>query len=288
MPPAVFVVGHGTKSEAGQAELAKTVASLREVLTDRKVGYGYLELAHPTIEEGLSNLIDEHVSSVTMVPLVLLGAGHAKSDIAGAVEMARIAYPKVQFFYGGDLGVTPELLEAFYLQGASQSPAMMSASVASPTGILLVGRGASDPDANSDLYKIGRLLQEFYAISLLECSFISIARPSVPEGLDRLYRLGARHIVVMPYFLFPGALPDRIWSQAREWSASHQDTGMDLLGPLGAHAVLVQLMRRQIREAEAGEVHMSCDLCIYRQRVPGYESYAGRPITVAFPADHHH
>ena len=288
MPPAVLVIGHGTKSLAGQADLGKIVDSLRNSFQDRKVGYGYLELAQPDIETGLRDLIDEHVHQVTVVPLVLFGAGHAKSDIAGAVEMARVSYPSVKFAYSDHLGVTPELLEALFNGALGQARALTESSAASDAGVLMVGRGATDPDANSDLFKAGRLLQEFYSIPLLECCFVSLARPSVTEGLERLYVLGARQIVVLPYFLFPGALPDRISDQARQWGATRPDIDVQVVSTLGAHPVLVELMHRQIARAEEGLVHMSCDLCVYRKRIPGYEDRQGRPISVAFPPHHTH
>ncbi len=246
MPPAVFVIGHGTKSLAGQAELGKIVDSLRLSVDGRKIGYGYLELAQPDIEAGLHDLIDEQVHEVTVVPLVLFGAGHAKSDIAGAVEMARIAYPSVKFTYSDHLGVTPELLEAFFNGALGQAEALSQTATTSDTGVLLVGRGATDPDANSDLFKAGRLMQEFYSIPLLECCFVSLAKPSVAEGLERLYRLGARRIVVMPYFLFPGALPDRITDQSRHWGTTRTAIDVQVVSTLGAHPVLVELMHRQI------------------------------------------
>lgn len=50
------------------------------------------------------------------------------------------------------------------------------------TIILVMGRGGSDPDANSDFYKLTRLLWERTAYKSVEGCFIAIAKPSLPEG----------------------------------------------------------------------------------------------------------
>ena len=80
--------------------------------------------------------------------------------------------------------------------------------------MLVVGRGSTDPDANADVCKDARLLWEGRGYEFTETAFVSLARPSVAEGLARCRRLGARSIVVARYFLFPGVLPDRVAAQA--------------------------------------------------------------------------
>ena len=62
---------------------------------------------------------------------------------------------------------------------------------------------------------MARLLWEGRGYAGVEYSFISLAEPSVPAALDRAATLGARRIVVAPYFLFSGVLPDRVTAQAR-------------------------------------------------------------------------
>ena len=101
------------------------------------------------------------------------------------------------------------------------------------TAVVLVGRGATDPDANSEVAKTARLLLEGRGIGTVETAFISLARPSVPEGLDRARLLGYSRVVVLPYFLFAGVLPDRITAQATEWAQAHPDVDVRLAGLIG-------------------------------------------------------
>src|SRR5262249_57384294 len=100
--------------------------------------------------------------------------------------------------------------------------------------VVLVGRGSSDPDANADLYKVGRLLQDSRGLGFVEPAFVSLAPPSVPQALERCRRLGATTVAVVPYFLFTGILVDRIHAQADVWAVEYQ--GMAVVD--GSHLVL--------------------------------------------------
>src|SRR5688500_8451642 len=79
-----LLVGHGTRDAIGQAEflqLAKLVAERASV----PVEPCFLELAQPTIEEGLQRLAQRGVQRVLIIPLLLFTAGHAKQDVPEAV-----------------------------------------------------------------------------------------------------------------------------------------------------------------------------------------------------------
>ena len=67
----------------------------------------------------------------------------------------------------------------------------------------------------------------------VETAFVSLAQPSVPAGLERAARLGYRRVVVLPWFLFAGVLPDRIVAQSGEWAAAHPDVEVRTAGLLG-------------------------------------------------------
>ncbi|HEY3239860.1 MAG TPA: CbiX/SirB N-terminal domain-containing protein, partial [Acidimicrobiia bacterium] len=141
-----------------------------------------------------------------------------------------------------------------------------------------VGRGSSDPDANSDLAKVARLVWDGRGFAAVEPAFVSLASPSVPEALDRCLRLGARRVTVVPYFLFTGVLVDRIGDHARDWARSHPDVEVTVgpyLGPVGPVADVVL---ERYHEALAGGAVMNCDLCVYRTPLPGHEHRVGAPV----------
>jgi sirohydrochlorin cobaltochelatase len=111
----------------------------------------------------------------------------------------------------------------------------------------------------------------------VEYSFISLAEPSVPAGLGRAAALGARRIVVAPYFLFSGLLPDRVTAQSREFAAGHPGLDVRVTGLIGDCAELAGLVLDRYDEALRGDIRMNCDTCAYRVALPGFTDKVGRP-----------
>ena len=138
------------------------------------------------------------------------------------------------------------------------------------TAVILVSRGSSDPDANADLFKVSRLLWHGRLAEWVEPAFVSLAPPSVPEALVRARQLGAARIAVVPYFLFPGVLVDRVRVQTQVWSDAHPDIDVRTGPELGPDARLADLVVARYQEAVAGDVRMNCDsLGAYRGRSGG-------------------
>ena len=113
----------------------------------------------------------------------------------------------------------------------------------------------------------------------------------MPAALDRARRLGARRIVVAPYFLFSGVLPDRVTAQAREFAAGHGQLDIRVAGLIGDCDELAGLVLDRYDEALRGDIRMNCDTCAYRVALPGFTDKVGRPQVPHYhpdeEADHH-
>jgi sirohydrochlorin cobaltochelatase len=158
--------------------------------------------------------------------------------------------------------------------------------------VVVVGRGSTDPDANADLVKAARLLADGRGLATggvptddpgratpplgcVEPAFVSLARPSITDALERCHALGARRIAVVPYFLFTGLLVERIGDTARAWAASHPDTEVAVGSHMGLDDRLVELVWGRYDEAVGIPVTMNCDGCLYRVPLPGYAHRVG-------------
>jgi sirohydrochlorin cobaltochelatase len=213
------------------------------------------------------------------VPLVLVAAGHGKGDIPAALEREVRRHPGTSFRFGRPLGPHPLLLDLL-----EQRIAAVSDRAAWPeNAVLLVGRGSTDPDANAEVCKVSRLLQETRGFAFVETAFVSLATPSVPDGLERVRRLGARRVVVAPYFLFDGVLPQRVVHQSVAFGESTAELDVAVAGYLGDCDELVDLVVERYHEALHGDIRMNCDTCAYRVLLPGFEDKHGAPQT-----PHHH
>jgi len=279
--PALLLAAHGTRDQAGVAAfgaLAARVGGLAGADGTRVAG-GFIELSAPPLRDAVAALVNGTPARLVAVPLMLSAAGHAKGDIPAALDRERARHPGLRWTYARPLGPHPALLGLLAARIAAASRGSTAPAV------LVVGRGSTDPDANADVVKTARLLWEGRDYPLAETAFVSLARPSVAEGLERCRLLGARRIVVARYFLFPGVLPDRVAEQAAGYAAAHPELDIACADVLGDCDEVAALVYERYHEALSGDIRMNCDMCVYRIAMPGFEHRVGEP---QHPHDHPH
>jgi sirohydrochlorin cobaltochelatase len=246
------------------------------------VEISFLEFARPTIQEGIDRLAQTGVPVIVVLPGVLMAAGHAKNDMASEVRLARQRYPHLDIRMGAALDVQPQMLQLCRLR---YQEALAGRPTVSPeeTLLLLVGRGSSDPDANSNIAKVARFLQEGYPAGWSAHAFSGIARPLLEEALPVCARMGFRRIVVQPYFLFTGVLLKRIYDYVEQRRQARPDLDIFATPHLQAHPLLIEALARRVDETLEGTGHMNCSLCQYRVPIIGAEHKVGEP-----QQPHHH
>lgn len=277
----MLVVGHGTRSDSGVAEFNAFMGRLqrRPDAPYRAAAGGFIELSRPPVTEAVASLVGQGHRELIALPLVLVAAGHGKGDIPAALVREQVRHPGMTYSYGRPLGPHPALLDIL----EQRIEKMLGDTERADTHVLLVGRGSTDPDANAEIAKVARLLWEGRGYAGVEPSFVSLADPGVPAGLDKLRRLGASRIVVAPYFLFPGILPDRIVSQTEAFALEHPFMTVEVAELIGDCDELADLVIERYLEAVGGDIRMNCDTCIYRAAMPGFGDRVGQP-----QRPHHH
>ncbi|MGC2411532.1 MAG: sirohydrochlorin chelatase [Stellaceae bacterium] len=279
---AVLLCGHGSRDPEAVGEFEEAAAAVRARLATLAPGNdfatGYLEFARPTIGEGLTALKARGARQILAIPGMLFAASHVKNDLPWEMNSFIATNPGIDVRLGRDLGIEPKLLEA-----ASERLAVAVPDGRADTILLVVGRGTNDPDANSNIAKIARMLWEGMGFGWAEAAFSGVAHPRVNAALERAARLGFRRIVVFPYFLFTGILVKRIYAQTGEVAARFPDIEFVKAGYLRDHPRVIDSFLDRIGEFAAGEPKMNCQLCKYRTQIVGYEEAAGTP-----QQGHHH
>lgn len=263
----MVLVGHGSRSPAGQAEfleLARLVAGAASAVV---VEPGFLELSDPSVGDAIDRAVARGARRVAIVPAMLTSAGHSKSDVPASVFEACARHPDVSFCYGRPLGVDHALLRL------AQQRLAQAGGVGLP--LLVVARGTSDPDANSEAWKAGRLLWEWGRPPFFEVAYTGVTGPSVAEALHRGARLGAASVAAFSWFLCTGVLLDRV---ATELAAS--DIEVVDAGYFGPDPALVPVILDRYHEALGAAIRMNCDACAYRAPFPGLEERVGQPLGV--------
>lgn len=279
MSRALLIVGHGTRDPEGRRQCRALLEAVRGLRPRLRAEVGFLELCPPPVAEVVGEVAGEGVTEVVVVPLMLLGASHAKGHVPAAVERARRDHPGVTFRYARPLGVHPAVVAILQ----ERLEAVVPSGRRDDTAVALIGRGSTDPDANGDVAKLARLLWEGRDWPLVEPGFVSLAAPPVARTLERCRTLGAGRVAVAPHFLFTGVLERRVRSQAAEWAADHPGTEVVTAAPLGPDERLGRLLLARYDQARAGEARANCDTCQYRVALPGFESRVGAPQRL-----HHH
>jgi len=278
---AVLICGHGSRDPEAIAEFELVAAALRPRLPDFDFATGYLEFAHPTIREGLTALATRGARQILAIPGMLFAASHVKNDLPWEMNSFMADNPGIDVHLGRDLAIDPKLLRA-----AADRIAAAADSVTARTETLLVvvGRGTNDPDANSNISKLARMLWEGMGFGWAEAAFSGVAHPRVDAALIRAARLGFRRIIVFPYFLFTGVLVKRVYVQTDAVAGRFPEMEFVKALYLRDHPEVLDAFCDRVGEVRKAQPAMNCQLCKYRTQIVGYESDAGAPQA----AHHHH
>jgi sirohydrochlorin cobaltochelatase len=277
----VMLCGHGSRDPEAVREFEIAAASLRERLPDFEFGTGYLEFARPTIQEGLARLAGRGAERILAIPGMLFAASHVKNDLPWEMNSFIADNPGVDVRLGRDLGIDPKLLRA----AADRIAAAADNRIApADTVLVVVGRGTNDPDANSNISKIARMLWEGLGLGWAEVAFSGVAHPRVDAALARAAGLGFRRIIVFPYFLFTGVLVKRIYAQTDAAAGLFPEIDFVKALYLRDHEAVLGAFCDRVAELGEAQPAMNCQLCKYRTQIIGYEKDAGAPQT----GHHHH
>lgn len=94
---------------------------------------------------------------------------------------------------------------------------------ATKKSLLLVAHGSRRPESNDEIRRLTECLRRSSEdFDRIECAFLEIESPSIPEGIRYLIEEGSTHIRVLPYFLSRGRhvvddIPREIKVVAREF-----------------------------------------------------------------------
>lgn len=249
----LLLLGHGSRDPEGAREFLGLVEATAQALAGRRVRGGVLEFAGPVvppIQSAADEIVAAGATRVVAQPVLLFHAGHDTDDMPLHYRQMAGRHPGVEFRLGHPFGLRPELIGMAHARALAALSGLGRG--AEPAGLLLVARGTRHPQANGDMWKLARLFWERHRADfpLVEAAFVSLAEPFVPEGIARLRALGARRIVVAPYFLHTGVLVRRIGEQAERAAAGMPGVPLAVARHIGLDPRLVALLCDAAERAE--------------------------------------
>ena len=283
---ALLLAGHGSRDEDAGREFAALVERLRRHLPHMQVDYGFLEFASPTIGEGAERLLAGKPRRIAVLPGMLMAARHMKNDIPSEIHLIQRRFPETEFIFGADLGINAHLLQLAKARIEAAEEKAPGDYQRDQALLLVIGRGTSDSDANSNIAKVTRMLWEGLGFGWAETGYTGVTTPLVPALLERVAKLDIRDIVVFPWFLFDGRLlKHKIRGSCRKFQQAHREFRLFEAEHFNDHEQTALAFLDRLRDLEQGTGNMmNCQLCKYREQIVGYEDEVGMPQT----GHHHH
>jgi len=295
--PAVVIIGHGSRREESNQRFVELVEAYQARHPELDVSYGYIELAKPDMSEALSAAARQS-DEVIVLPMQLFHALHVKNDIPLAIREAEAEFPAVRFIAADALGVHPKLAELACKRACETGvlPCKQSEDVA----VVVVGRGSSDPGANSDFFKQVRLIAEGKNLRWVLPSYIAMTEPRVDNVLDLVARTRPKKLLVLPYLLLTGVLIERLRDKVAEFTKTYPWVNAVVAEPLGMDELLFEVFDERLEQTVNGREPLPCVTCKYRIELPEQEEHVGGlksllwsqrhrfTHTQAMPADHAH
>ncbi len=281
----VLICGHGSRSQAAVNQFSNFVNKLPDYLPDWPIEFGYLEFANPVIRDALDKLRDRGCQRILAAPGMLFAAMHAKNDIPSVLN-AYAHEHGLEVSYARDLGIDENMIAAAAArveEAIERADTTGDAFGRADTCLVVIGRGSSDPDANSNIAKVARQVKDLTDLGWCEIGYSGVTFPLVEACLEQVVKLGFKRIVVFPYFLFSGVLIDRIYGFTDHVAGRHPNTQFVKADYLNDHPLVLTTMANRINGILSGDNAMDCTMCKYREQILGFEAEIGLP-----QESHHH
>jgi sirohydrochlorin ferrochelatase len=117
------------------------------------------------------------------------------------------------------------------------------------TAVVIFAHGSSIESANDSVRRIAGIIRREAGFDLVETAFLEQGRPDLAGALEAAVAQGARHIVVVPYFLTLGIhlqrdLPNIVNGLAR----IHNGVEIRVAPPLDGHPALIEILKQRAQE----------------------------------------
>lgn len=101
----ILLVAHGSRRQASNDEVRALAERMREDLdADTLIETAFLELAEPSIPDGIQACIDKGAEQVTVLPYFLSAGRHVAEDIPAEVKIKQDEHPNIDIHISDYLG----------------------------------------------------------------------------------------------------------------------------------------------------------------------------------------
>ncbi len=200
---ALLYVAHGSRVKAGIEEALRFIEQVKGEIDVPIQQISFLELAEPTILQGVEACVAQGATKIAVAPILLLSANHLKEDIPQEIAQAKNQFPHIEFTIGEAFGIDDRLVATLEERITDLNEETPGANV------LLIGRGSSDPAVERDLGEIAERLKKRAHLHQVAICFLYGKGISFEQSLTQLAETN-RKTFIIPYLLFSGLLKQHV------------------------------------------------------------------------------
>ena len=274
MKEGIILCGHGSRRKSGTDAFKGLVSILKERYKDYEVDYGFLEFNHPLYEAAVERLYQKGVRTIYALPVILFAGAHAKNDIPYELNTIQSRYSDLTIKMGRHIGTSSFLVDLSQ-KILTEKEAELGAIDRKDCALVVVGRGTTDPDANSDVHKLCSMIWEGMGFGFATVGYSGTAYPKIADTLPMVDKLGFKRVYVIPFFFFTGVLLERIYGAVEEYNSTAKADYFHTKA-FGTDELLLKAFDERLDEAINGTGNMNCQLCKYRKQIIGFEEEQGK------------
>jgi sirohydrochlorin ferrochelatase len=215
-PAALVLTAHGSVDPRAAANTRAVAEQIRRDRPGLDVRVAFCETSTPNVRDVVAEIDGQAV----VTPLLLSDAYHARVDIPAMIADSGAAQADV-------LGEDHRLVTVLRHRVRELRVSGLDPDV----GVVVVAVGSSRRDANVRTAAVAPALASGTRWAGAVAAFATGPRPSLDEATQRLHEMGARRLVIAPWFLAHGRITDRV----AEYAAARR---IPMAEPLGSHRLV--------------------------------------------------
>ena len=226
-PAALVLTAHGSVDPRAAANTHAVAERIRRDRPGLDVRVAFCETSSPNLRDVVAAIDGQGV----VTPLLLADAYHARVDIPAMIADSGAAQADV---LGEDHRLVTVLRHRVRELGVSR--------LDPDVGVVVVAVGSSRRNANVRTAAVAPALASGTRWAGAVAAFATGPRPSLDEATQRLHEMGARRLVIAPWFLAHGRITDRV----AEYAATHR---IPMAEPLGSHRLVAATVLQRFDQA---------------------------------------
>ncbi|OSC36790.1 sirohydrochlorin chelatase [Mycobacterium decipiens] len=230
----LVLTAHGSTNPRSAANARAVAGRLARMRPGLDVRVAFCEKNSPGLVDVLAGLSGPGV----VTPLLLANAYHARLDIPRQIASCGLAERGIDLRQADVLGEDDRLVSVLRQRVTELGVSRLDDTL----GVLVVAIGSSNPVANACTAEVAPKLIVGTRWAAATTAFATRPEPSLAEAVKLLRREGAHRVVIAPWFLAPGRLPDRVQRFAC-------GAGITMAAPLGSHPLVAETVLDRFDQA---------------------------------------